>query len=39
LAGGIVAYYTDAPEREKRRFAQRENVLAMLALRQSSSLR
>ena len=32
LAGGIVAYYTDAPEREKRRFAQLENVLAMLGV-------
>ena len=32
LAGGIVAYYTDAPEREKRRFAQLENMLAMLGV-------
>ena len=32
LAGGIVAYYTGAPEREKPRFAQRENVLAMLGV-------
>jgi peptidoglycan/LPS O-acetylase OafA/YrhL len=32
LAGGIVAYYTDALESEKRRFAQLENVLAMLGV-------
>ena len=32
LAGGIVAYYTGPPEREKPRFAQRENVLAMLGV-------
>ena len=32
LAGGVVAYYTDAPEREKRHFAQLENVLAMLGV-------
>jgi peptidoglycan/LPS O-acetylase OafA/YrhL len=32
LAGGVVAYYTASPEREKRRFAQLENVLAMLGV-------
>jgi peptidoglycan/LPS O-acetylase OafA/YrhL len=32
LAGGIVAYYTDAPQREQRRFAQLENVLSTLGI-------
>jgi peptidoglycan/LPS O-acetylase OafA/YrhL len=32
LAGGIVAYYTGFPEREKRRFAHLENMLAMLGV-------